>query len=161
MPHRKLPVVLLVEDSPDDIDFARRALARSGIEHRLVVAEEGDRALALLTGEEAEPGFPQPLRPALVLLDLNIPGIGGRQLLKRVKQDEALRAIPVVVLSTSQHHSDIEGSYRAGGNAYHSKSDDLAEYQNTAKRIMEYWLSAVMRASGTAELTNELATNAD
>ena len=158
MPNKKPPVVLLVEDSPDDVDFARRALARSGIDHRLVVAEEGDRALALLTGEETEPGLPQPLRPALVLLDLNITGIGGRELLKRVKNDDQLRAIPVVILSTSQHHLDIEGSYRAGGNAYHSKSDDLVDYQDTARRIMEYWLSAVGQAPGVAELANEPVT---
>jgi CheY-like chemotaxis protein len=152
---KKPPVVLLVEDSPDDVDFARRALARSGIDHRLVIAEQGDRALALLRGTEAEPGHGRPLRPALVLLDLNIPGIGGRELLERVKGDCDLRAIPVVVLSTSQHRSDIESCYRAGANSYHAKADDLTEYQFTARRIMEYWLSSVVPSHGAPELQSE------
>ena len=157
MPGKKHPIVLLVEDSPDDVDFARRALARSGIAHRLVVAEQGDRALALLTGHEQEPGCERPLRPALVLLDLNIPGIGGRELLARIKGDPDLRSTPVVVLSTSQHRIDVESCYRAHANGYHSKSDDLAEYQQTARQIMEYWLSAVLRPGCVSESTAETA----
>ncbi len=155
MPAKKPPVVLLVEDSPDDVDFARRALLRSGIAHRLVVAEVGDRALALLTGQDVEPGYEPPLRPALVLLDLNIPGIGGRELLARIKGDPDLSSTPVVILSTSRHRSDIEGCYRAHANSYHSKSDDLVEYQETARQIMEYWLSAVLRPAPATELAGQ------
>jgi CheY-like chemotaxis protein len=147
------PVVLLVEDSPDDIDFARRALLRSGIEHRLVVAEQGDHALALLTGEQVAPGLNRPLRPALILLDLNIPGMGGRELVGRIKDDPELRAIPVVILSTSEHRSDIESCYLAHANSYHTKSDDLIEYQDTARQIMEYWLSSVVRPPQPGELS--------
>jgi CheY-like chemotaxis protein len=146
--------VLLVEDSPDDVDFARRALARSGVAHRLVVAEQGDRALELLTGEAGEPGCDRPLRPALVLLDLNIPGIGGRELVARIKQDANLCSIPVVILSTSKHPTDIEGCYQAHANSYHRKSDDLVEYQETARAIMEYWLTSAVRV-GPAERPNE------
>lgn len=155
MSAKKPPVVLLVEDSPDDVDFARRALARSGIGHRLVVADEGDRALALLTGREVEPGYERPLRPALVLLDLNIPGIGGRELLARIKDDSDLRSIPVVILSTSRHYVDVESSYRAHANSYHAKSDDLAEYQQTARQIMEYWLSGVLHPVPAVEMAAE------
>ena len=144
MPAKNAPIVLLVEDSPDEIDFARRALARGGIAHRLVVAEQGDRALALLTGEAVEPGYATPLRPSLVLLDLNIPGTAGQDVLRRIKGEPELCSIPVVILSTSEHRWDIEGCYRAHANSYHSKSDDLTRYQATARRIVEYWLSAVV-----------------
>ncbi len=154
MPSKNLPVVLLVEDSPDDIDFARRALLRSGVEHRLVVAEQGDQALALLTGEQAAPGYVRPLRPALVLLDLNIPGMSGRALIARIKDDAELRAIPVVILSTSEHRSDIESCYLAHANSYHTKSDDLAEYQETARQIMQYWLSSVVHPPAAGELVS-------
>jgi two-component system response regulator len=144
MPAENAPVVLLVEDSPDEIDFARRALARSGINHRLVAAENGDRALALLSGEAVEPGHDCPLRPALVLVDLNIPGTSGHDVLRRIKSDARWCSIPVVILSTSEHRRDIESCYRAHANSYHRKSDDLAQYQATARRIVEYWLRAVV-----------------
>ena len=122
------------------------------------MAEQGDRALALLTGQQVEPGHQQPLRPALVLLDLNIPGIGGRELLTRIKCDPALASIPVVILSTSQHPTDIESCYGAHANSYHAKSDDLTEYQATARQIMEYWLSAVVNAAQIGESQTELST---
>jgi two-component system response regulator len=151
MSPKNAPVVLLVEDSPDEVDFARRALARGGIAHRLVVADQGDRALALLTGDAAEPGHSRPLRPALVLLDLNIPGTGGHDVLRRIKGDPNLCSIPVVVLSTSEHRFDIESCYRSHANSYHSKSDDLSQYQATARRIVEYWLAAVVPPPAAAE----------
>lgn len=150
---KNLPTVLLVEDSPDEIDFARRALTKSGIAHRLVVAEHGDRAWALLSGEECESEHACPLRPALVLLDLNIPGMSGQDLLARIKSDAELATIPVVILSTSRHRLDIESCYRAHANSYHYKSDDLAEYQATARQVVEYWLAAVVPPIATTETT--------
>ena len=140
------PVVLLVEDSPDDVDFARRALARTGVACRLVVAEQGDHALKLLGEPDPDSPNSATLRPALILLDLNTPGMTGRDLLRRIKTDERWCSIPVVVLSTSRHQSDIEGCYRAHANSYHTKSDDLARYQNTLRQIVEYWLGAVVPA---------------
>jgi two-component system, response regulator len=153
VPLKNLPTILLVEDSPDEIDFARRALTKCGIAHRLVVAEHGDRAWALLSGEESDSEHPGPLRPALVLLDLNIPGMSGQDLLTRIKSDAELATIPVVILSTSRHRLDIESCYRAHANSYHYKSDDLAEYQATARQVVEYWLSAVVPPIATAEAT--------
>ena len=143
---KTLPLVLLIEDSPHDIDFARRALARCGVAHRLVVAEHADEALALLTGTGlVQPDKPS-VRPDLVLLDLNLPGTSGREVLRRIKSDPALCTIPVVVLSTSQHPRDIESSYQLHANSYHVKCDNSAEYQNTVQRIAEYWLGAAVRA---------------
>ncbi len=149
MSPQKLPAVLLVEDSPDDVDFARRALAKSGLVLRLVVAERGEDALALLRapgGDSAGAAW----RPALVLLDLNIPGTSGREVLERVKSDPQLCSIPVVVLSTSAHRSDIEHCYRFGANSYHVKPDDFGRYQNLLRQIVEYWLEAVVPPGGEA-----------
>ena len=154
-------VVLLVEDSPDDVDFARRALAKSGIAHHLVVAEQGDQALELLSEPGRAAANSPALRPSLILLDLNIPGMTGRDLLRRIKTDENLAAIPVVVLSTSRHRADIECCYRAHANSYHSKSDDFAGYQNTLKQIVEYWLGAVVPPGCPAETICELGEPAD
>jgi CheY-like chemotaxis protein len=142
---KNLPVVLLVEDSPHDVDFAQRALARSGVALRLVVAEHGDEALRLLVGESPSGSRAPALRPDLVLLDLNIPGVSGRDVLARLKGDPALASIPVVILSTSRHLSDVESCYRLHANSYHFKSDVSAEYQNTMRQIAEYWLGATVR----------------
>ena len=141
---QKLPIVLLVEDSPDDVDFARRALAKSGLAMRLVVAERGEDALALLHPRGGDSAGAA-LRPALVLLDLNIPGTSGREVLERLKSDPRLGSIPVVVLSTSAHRSDIEHCYRCGANSYHVKPDDFGRYQKLLRQIVEYWLEAVER----------------
>ncbi|MEX0677353.1 MAG: response regulator [Pirellulales bacterium] len=148
MPPKNLPLVLLVEDSPDDVDFARRALATSGLPLRLVVAERGEDALALLRapGENAAGAA---VRPALVLLDLNTPGTSGRELVALVKSDPELRAIPVVVLSTSAHRSDIEHCYRSGANSYHTKPDDFGRYQEMLRQIVAYWLDAVVLPAST------------
>lgn len=152
---KHLPTVLLVEDSPDDIDFARRALAKSGIAHRLVVAEQGDQALALLSPPGGDAGSAAPLRPALVLLDLNVPGMPGLELLRRIKSDPELSAIPVVILSTSQHEADIQRCFRAHANSYHYKSDDLTRYQHTVRQIVEYWLLTVVQPKGAIEPIGE------
>ena len=152
---KSLPLVLLVEDSPDDVDFARRALAKSGLPHRLVVAEQGEQALELLSGRNSPAGNSAALRPDLILLDLNIPGMPGRDLLARIKEHPELRSIPVVILSTSQHPSDIRHCYRSGANSYHCKSDDLARYQTTMRQIVEYWLGAVVPPTALGESLSE------
>ena len=136
-----LPAVLLVEDSPHDIDFARRAFARCRVEHLLIVAEEGDRAWELLSGEDR-------LRPALVLLDLNIPGLSGVELLERLKQDRLLSTIPVVILTTSAQTTDVAACYRRGANSYHQKPTDFRAYQETIRKIVDYWLGSIVPPPG-------------
>jgi CheY-like chemotaxis protein len=152
MSPKSVPTVLLVEDSVDDVDFARRALAKSGRVLRLVVAQRGEDALALLRAPQGAAAGAA-LVPALVLLDLNIPGTSGRELLAIIKSDPLLRGIPVVVLSTSTHRSDAEFCYRTGANSYHSKPDNFDRYQQLLAQIVEYWLEAVVPSSGHAEST--------
>jgi CheY-like chemotaxis protein len=135
-----LPPVLAIEDSLDDVEFMRRALTRCRVAHPLVVAEDGEEALALLRGDCPHQFGPGPLRPALVLLDLNLPGIGGREMLRRLKTDEQLRSLPVVVFTTSTHPRDIETCYRLGANSYHCKPHDARSYEETIRRVTDYWL---------------------
>lgn len=141
---KNLPPVLLVEDSPDDIEFARRALAKCDAPHRLVIAEDGDAAIELLTGAGEIGAAGGPLRPALVLLDLNIPGPSGREVLSRIKGDDALRSTPVAVLTTSIHPSDVEACYRLGANCYHQKPSNLGQYERTIRQLTDYWLTSVV-----------------
>src|SRR5262245_15313117 len=150
---QSLKHLLLVEDSPDDVDFARRALAKSGIPHRLTVAEQGEEALELLFGRPNETAA---LRPTLILLDLNIPGVGGLEVLRQIKANGALRSIPVVMLSTSRHPWDIENCYRAGANSYHYKSDDLATCHTTIRQIVDYWLGACALPTAAPEACAEM-----
>ena len=132
--------ILLVEDNLDDIELTRRALAKSGAANPLVVAEEGDRALSMMRDEWA-------VSPALILLDLNLPGIPGRELLRQLRADPRWATVPIVVFSTSTQPTDIEASYRAGANSYHAKPADVHRYVQTVRDIVDYWLKSVVSAS--------------
>lgn len=132
-----LPVVLLVEDSLDDVDFARRALASCPTGHRLEVVEGGEAALAWLAGRAAGE------RPALVLLDLNLAGMSGRELLDQIKRHRQWRTIPVVIFTTSAHPAEIEHCRQAGADDYRTKPDDFAGYRKMLHQIVEYHLDAV------------------
>jgi two-component system, response regulator len=137
---KSLQPVLLVEDSPDDVEFARRAFERCDMANELIVADEGQAALDLLLGV---PGRPM-LRPALVLLDLNIPAVSGREVLRRIKQRDDLRSLPVVVFTTSSHPGDVQACYRLGANSYHRKPSDFNEYILTIQAVTDYWLKRVI-----------------
>lgn len=146
-PNNLLPV-LLVEDSPEDATLARRALARCGVRNPLLVVERGEDALELLA--PASDLLDEALRPALILLDLNIPGMGGREVLRAIKSRTATSSVPVVILSTSAHPSDLASCYALGANAYHRKHADLEQYQDTMAAICQYWLSMVVPAPACA-----------
>ncbi len=126
-------LVLLVEDDPADVLIARRAFKRAKIQNRLVVAGDGDEAWDYLCRPDSE-------RPCLVLLDLNLPRVGGMELLARMKGHERLRDIPVVVLSTSSDRADVEGSYHRGANTYVTKPVDFACFVDAIATIGHYWL---------------------
>ena len=140
MSAKSLLPVLLVEDSADDVEFARRAFERCEVPNELIVADEGQAALDLLLGA---PGRPM-LQPGLVLLDLNVPAVSGREVLRRIKQRDDLRSLPVVVFTTSTHPGDVEACYRLGANSYHRKPSDFYEYILTIQAITDYWLKRVI-----------------
>jgi chemotaxis family two-component system response regulator Rcp1 len=132
--------ILLVEDNPADVDLARESLEaeRFGIE--VTTAPDGATALALL---EASGGPGQPALPHLILLDLSLPNMNGRQVLRCLKDDLRLRLIPVVILSSSDASSDVVGSYELGANCYVTKPPDFKSYRDAIGVLRDFWIGWV------------------
>lgn len=131
------PVILLVEDSVADVRLMQEVLRDTGLAHELLVAGDGERALQAVRREGDYAGA---RLPDLILLDLNLPGIDGRTVLRTIKADPALRRIPVLVLSTSTADSDIAASYDAHANCYLSKPVDLEDFYRLAQALGDFWL---------------------
>lgn len=134
------PVLLLVEDNPADIRLAQEVLRMAGFAHELLIARDGEQALRLLrrdTGYETAP------RPALVLLDLNLPRLDGRAVLREMKRDPQLLRIPVIVLSTSKAESDVAACYDAHANCYLAKPVDVLEFSRLVELIRDFWFGIV------------------
>jgi CheY-like chemotaxis protein len=127
--------LLVVEDSDEDFDTACEAARRAGLVNVLHRATSGDACLSLLRGERVEL-----LQPALVLLDLNLPGMDGREALREIRADDRAVTIPVVVLSTSADPRDLNACYRSGANAYHVKPVRYAEHLQMLIDLFAYWL---------------------
>ncbi|TMM36141.1 MAG: response regulator [Actinobacteria bacterium] len=132
--------VLLVEDDPGDVLMTREAFEEHKIGNRLHVVPDGVEALAYLRREEP---YPHAVRPDLILLDLNLPRRDGREVLKEIKDDESLRHIPVVVLTTSQLEEDILRSYQLHANAYVTKPVDFDRFIQAVRQIDEFFVSVV------------------
>lgn len=132
--------VLLVEDDEGDVLMTREALHEGKIVNRLHVVGDGVEALAFLRrdGEYADAA-----RPDLVLLDLNLPRIDGREVLREIKADDRLRRIPVVVLTTSEAEEDVLRSYDLYANAYVSKPVDFSHFVTVIRQIDDFFLSVV------------------
>jgi CheY-like chemotaxis protein len=125
--------VLLVEDDPGDILIAREALRAGMLASALTVVQDGGEALAHLRGDGG--------RPDLVLLDLNLPGMSGHEVLAAIKSDPELRIVPVVVLSTSSAEQDVRRSYELGANIYVTKPVDFDRFAAVVKQIEEFFLT--------------------
>jgi CheY-like chemotaxis protein len=132
--------VLLVEDDPGDTLMIREAFEQHHITHRLHHVPDGVEALAFLLGEGEHAGSP---RPDLILLDLNLPRMDGREVLKRVKGDAGLRAIPVVVLTTSDADEDILRSYDLHANAYVTKPVDFDRFIEVVRLTDDFFVNVV------------------
>jgi CheY-like chemotaxis protein len=136
--------VLLVEDDPGDVMMTREALdelaAPKQLASRLTVVSDGDEALSYLRREDP---YTEAVRPDLILLDLNLPRRDGRQVLAEIKGDDALRRIPVVVLTTSQADEDIVHSYQLHANAYVTKPVDFERFIAVVRQIDEFFVSVV------------------
>lgn len=132
--------VLLVEDDPGDVLMTREALEERQVPARLHVVSDGVEALAFLRHEE---GFESSPTPDLILLDLNLPRLDGREVLAQVKSDVELRRIPVVVLSTSEAPDDVRTSYHMFANAYVSKPSDFDRYTETVGKIDKFFAEIV------------------
>ncbi len=135
--------ILVVEDNPCDFEATLRSLRKAGVEGPIYHCVDGDDALKFLfrKGDYANP-IDAP-RPSLILLDLNLPGISGYEVLQAIKADDAIKAIPVVVLSTSNNSRDVESCYAMGANSYMTKCIDLAEFLVSIQRATDFWLEIV------------------
>jgi two-component system, chemotaxis family, response regulator Rcp1 len=136
----RLVEILLVEDNPSDVLLTQIAMNECKIANRLHVAKDGEVALTFL---RRQPPFEDAPRPDLVLLDLNLPRMDGRELLQEMKSDPTLLAIPVVVLTTSEAESDIGGSYELHANAYIAKPLDMEQFVRVVKGIDDFWFGIV------------------
>ena len=129
--------ILLIEDSQGDAELTRLALEEGTVPVRLVVVEDGVDGLRYL---RREGGFKEAKRPSLILLDLNLPRLSGREVLAEIKNDGQLSAIPVLVLSSSAAEQDIIESYRAHANCYLQKPTGLPGFTKLAASLHSFWL---------------------
>jgi CheY-like chemotaxis protein len=130
--------VLLVEDSPGDVRLTQEAFREANPAIRLHVASDGVEAMAFLQREGAHARSP---RPDIILLDLNLPKMDGREVLARIKEDDKLKTIPVVILTTSDAEADITKSYQLQANCYLTKPVQLDQFESLVKSINEFWLT--------------------
>ena len=132
--------VLLVEDNPGDVRLTREALKDGKVSNNLSVVQDGVEAMRFLRREGPYADAP---RPDVVLLDLNLPKKDGRQVLQEIKSDEALRMIPVVILTSSEAERDISGAYALQANCYITKPVDLDQFITVVRSIEDFWFSIV------------------
>ena len=132
--------ILMVEDNPGDVRLTREALKGGKVLNHLHVVEDGIAALDFLYQRSPHQNAP---RPDLILLDLNLPKMDGREVLARIKSDETLKLIPVVVLTTSQAEEDVLRAYRLNANCYVTKPVDLHQFNRIVQAIEEFWLTVV------------------
>ncbi len=132
--------ILLVEDNPADAELARIGLRDGKVLNYVHVVEDGEQAMAFLRREGVHESAP---KPDLVLLDLNLPGMDGREVLHEIKTDADLKTIPVVVLTTSDAAPDVAQAYANYANAYMTKPVDFAQFHNLMTGLKDYWFTLV------------------
>jgi chemotaxis family two-component system response regulator Rcp1 len=130
--------VLLVEDSPGDVRLTQEAFRDSGKPVRLHLASDGVEAMAFLKGEGVYANAP---RPDLILLDLNLPKMDGREVLALIKKDQGLKTIPTIILTTSDDESDVLVSYQLQANCYLRKPAHWDAFDNLVRSINAFWLT--------------------
>ncbi len=132
--------ILLIEDNPDDVELTLHAFQKNNMANEVVVASDGAEGLDYLfgTGKYADRNADEP--PALILLDLQLPKIGGLEVLRKVREDERTKRVPVVIMTTSDEEEDIVNGYNGGANSYLRKPVDFAEFMNAVKQLEMYWM---------------------
>jgi CheY-like chemotaxis protein len=132
--------ILLVEDNAGDVRLTQEVLKSSKVQNNLIVANNGQEALNCLRKQGKFASAP---RPDLILLDLNLPVMDGRQVLERIKDDQDFKRIPVVILTTSKAEEDILRTYNLHANCYVTKPVDLDQFVNVVKSLEDFWLAIV------------------
>ena len=133
--------ILLIEDNPDDVELTRIAFAEAGSAQRLTVVSDGAEALDYLFARGAHAGRTATDLPAVVLLDLNLPKVNGREVLQAIRANPATRSLPVVVLTTSAEPFDVDAVYELGANSYIQKPVEFERFVEAVRQIGLYWLS--------------------
>ena len=136
--------ILLIEDSRADAKIIERALREGNVSHRLTVIPNGRDALAYLFGLRDDSSQTDD-EPDLILLDLNLPGIDGCQVLTQIKSDPYLRLIPVVILTTSHREEDVLQTYAAGANSYIPKPAEYPSYRDLVDVLHNYWVNTALK----------------
>jgi two-component system, chemotaxis family, response regulator Rcp1 len=132
----KMIEILLVEDNPGDVQLTKEAFLEGKIRNNMTVMRDGVEAFEYLKN-------PQVARPDIILLDLNLPRMGGLEVLSKIKDDPDLRVIPVVILTTSQDEADIAKSYRSHANCYIAKPVDFEKFMQVVRSLEDFWLTVV------------------
>lgn len=135
-----LKTILLVEDNPDDELLAIRALKKNNIMNEVVVARDGAEALDYLFATGAYEGRDTSVMPQVILLDLKLPKVSGLEVLKRLRDDDRTRLLPVVILTSSREERDLKESYRLGANSYIRKPVDFTQFSEAIRQLGLYWL---------------------
>lgn len=134
------PTILLVDDNPDDVELTLHALNSINLTCDVDVVYDGAEALDYLIADSGKIESGQRTLPHLVLLDLNMPKIGGLEVLRRIRAEESTKTLPVVVLTTSQEENDIIDSYNLGANSYIVKPVDFKQFIAAVEQLGLYWL---------------------
>jgi len=137
---KKMKAILLVEDNPDDEILTLRAMKRNNIVNEVIVARDGEEALAYIFGIGRYAGILPAEGPQVILLDLNLPKISGLEVLRRIREDERTALYPVVILTSSKEERDLIESYRLGANSYIRKPVDFKQFIEAVRQLGLYWL---------------------
>ncbi len=132
--------ILLVEDNPDDEALTIRGLRKNNIRNEIVVAHDGVEALEHLFGTGVHAGRDVREQPAIVLLDLKLPKLGGLEVLERIRADNRTKLLPVVILTSSKEEQDLVASYSLGANSYVRKPVDFIQFAEAVRQLGLYWL---------------------
>ena len=133
------PTILLIEDNPDDVELTLHAFQNNHTANEVVVAGDGAEGLDYLFGTGKYAGRDAEEPPALILLDLQLPKIGGLEVLRKVREDERTKRVPVVIMTNSDEEEDIVNGYNGGANSYLRKPVDFTEFMDAVKQLELYW----------------------
>jgi two-component system response regulator len=133
-------IILLVEDNPDDVELTLRAFKKNNILNKVIIATDGVEALDYLFGTGTDAGRDVKELPVVILLDLKLPKIDGMEVLKRIRQEERTKLIPVVILTSSAEQKDIIDGYSLGANSYIRKPVEFDQFAEAMRYLGLYWL---------------------
>lgn len=139
--------ILLIDDNPNDVELTKRALQKSNIGNEFIVVEDGVEALNYFFGEDSESGCATEELPVVVLLDLNLPRVNGLDVLRRMRESEKTKFVPVIILTSSNEEKDIISSYGLGANSFVRKPVKFNDFAEAIRLQGLYWLVINQTAS--------------